>query len=167
MTDMIDVHCIAEMYGKGYGMPSSHAQFVTFFAVYLCLFLFSRHKPARHTLRSKLHILERLITVISLTIGCIFVAGSRIYLNYHTKRQVLAGCGVGIFCALAWFFVTGFLRTAGWIDQALDLPIARHARARDMLVTEDLVEPGWQRWEEVRALRRQNKLGQNSTSKSD
>ncbi|KAL8936552.1 MAG: hypothetical protein Q9216_004874 [Gyalolechia sp. 2 TL-2023] len=30
---------------KGYGMPSSHAQFVAFFSVYLTLFLLIRHSP--------------------------------------------------------------------------------------------------------------------------
>uniref|UniRef100_A0A0D2XCM3 Dolichyldiphosphatase n=1 Tax=Fusarium oxysporum (strain Fo5176) TaxID=660025 RepID=A0A0D2XCM3_FUSOF len=35
------------IHGKGYGMPSSHAQFVAFWSVSLALFLLVRHKPPR------------------------------------------------------------------------------------------------------------------------
>lgn len=156
----------AEMYGKGYGMPSSHAQFVSFFAIYLCLFLFCRHKPAWRRSQTSLHTLERVVTVLVLGTGCVVVSASRIYLNYHTQRQVLAGCAVGSLCAFAWFFVTDLLRKTGWIDHVLESPAARHARARDMLIVEDLAEPGWQRWEQVRRLRRQVH-DENSTIKSD
>ncbi|KFX87335.1 hypothetical protein V490_08336 [Pseudogymnoascus sp. VKM F-3557] len=38
-----------QMHGKGYGMPSSHAQFVTFFSVHLALFLLLRHTPPKIT----------------------------------------------------------------------------------------------------------------------
>ncbi|GAB1217266.1 hypothetical protein ATERTT37_006502 [Aspergillus terreus] len=82
------------------------------------------------------------------------VAISRIYLNYHTPRQVLAGCAAGIACALAWFCITGSLRAHGWIDWASDLEVARFFRLRDLVVTEDLTEAGWQRWEAKRKLRR-------------
>ncbi|CAG9943265.1 unnamed protein product [Clonostachys rosea f. rosea IK726] len=37
----------AAMHGKGYGMPSSHAQFVAFWSVSLGLFLLVRHKPSK------------------------------------------------------------------------------------------------------------------------
>ncbi|KLU88310.1 hypothetical protein MAPG_07297, partial [Magnaporthiopsis poae ATCC 64411] len=33
------------IHGKGYGMPSSHAQFVAFWALSLALFLLVRHRP--------------------------------------------------------------------------------------------------------------------------
>ena len=163
---MADVLRVTEMYGKGYGMPSSHAQFVSFFAIYLFLFLLSRHKPAWRRSQTVLHAFERVLTVLVLGVGCVVVSASRIYLNYHTQRQVLAGCAVGSLCAFGWFFVIDFLRNAGWIDQVLDLPAARYARARDMLRTEDLAEPGWQRWKQVRELRRQIQH-ENSEIKSD
>lgn len=33
---------VVEMHGNGYGMPSSHAQFVAFFSVYITLWVFLR-----------------------------------------------------------------------------------------------------------------------------
>ena len=45
----------AQMLGKGYGMPSSHAQFVAFFAVYLGLWVVVRHDPWKNT-ESKTHV---------------------------------------------------------------------------------------------------------------
>lgn len=142
------------MFGKGYGMPSSHAQFVAFFAVYLSLFLLFRHTPASSNSQFMPPFLLNAMLALGLCVGATAVAASRIYLNYHTPRQVLAGCGAGVACAFAWFIVTGFLRMSGWIDWALDLGMARQLRVRDLVVSEDLPEPGWQRWEEKRTLRR-------------
>lgn len=45
----------AQMLGKGYGMPSSHAQFVAFFAVYLGLWVLLRHDPWKAN-ESKTHV---------------------------------------------------------------------------------------------------------------
>lgn len=141
------------MFGKGYGMPSSHAQFVAFFAAYLALFFFFRHPLA--VAKSQVSgVLTRVMLGIGLGLGGSAVAVSRVYLNYHTPRQVLAGCAAGVVCAASWFAVTWFLRTSGWIDWALDLELVRHLRIRDLVVSEDLAEAGWQRWETQRKLRR-------------
>ncbi|EAU32433.1 conserved hypothetical protein [Aspergillus terreus NIH2624] len=142
-----------QMFGKGYGMPSSHAQFMAYFAVYLSLFLLFRHVPTTSS-QSALSFCMRSILAVGLSVGAAAVAISRIYLNYHTPRQVLAGCAAGIACALAWFCITGSLRAHGWIDWASDLEVARFFRLRDLVVTEDLTEAGWQRWEAKRKLRR-------------
>jgi dolichyldiphosphatase len=142
------------MFGKGYGMPSSHAQFVAYFAVYLGLFLLFRHSPTPSQSVSPFHLLIRLALAVGLCVGASAVAISRIYLNYHTPKQVLAGCGAGIGCAFAWFLVTAFLRTHDWIDWTLDLTLSTRLRLRDLVVSEDLTEAGWQRWEEKRKLKR-------------
>ncbi|KAE8151224.1 phosphatidic acid phosphatase type 2/haloperoxidase [Aspergillus avenaceus] len=142
-----------QMFGKGYGMPSSHAQFVAYFAVYLGLFLIFRHTPTPSHSGSPFHLLIRIVLAVALCVGAGAVAVSRIYLNYHTPKQVLAGCGAGVGCALAWFLVTAFLRTHGWIDWALDLTLSTHLRLRDLVVSEDLAEAGWQRWETKRKLK--------------
>jgi dolichyldiphosphatase len=134
-------------------MPSSHAQFMAYFAVYLSLFLLFRHVPTTSS-QSALSFCMRSILAVGLSVGAAAVAISRIYLNYHTPRQVLAGCAAGIACALAWFCITGSLRAHGWIDWASDLEVARFFRLRDLVVTEDLTEAGWQRWEAKRKLRR-------------
>lgn len=142
------------MYGKGYGMPSSHAQFVAYFAVYLSLFLLFRHAPTQSKPQTALSFFERVTIALAVCFGAGTVTASRVYLNYHTPKQVLAGCAAGVTCACVWFFVTGFLRTTGWIDWGLDLAIVRFFRIRDLVISEDLAEAGWQRWEVKRKLMR-------------
>ena len=50
-------------------------------------------------------------------------------------------------CAVAWFVVTSAARRYGLVDWMLDLPPARWSRLRDLVVNEDLVDAGWERWE--------------------
>ncbi|PYH92976.1 PAP2-domain-containing protein [Aspergillus ellipticus CBS 707.79] len=144
-----------QMLGKGYGMPSSHAQFMAYFAIYAGLFLVFRHSPVLAHSGAAFHLLARVLLALILSLGAGAVAVSRIYLNYHTPKQVLAGCGAGAVSAFAWFFITRLLRVHGWIDWTLDLDIVRWFRVRDLLVSEDLVEAGWQQWEAKRKLKQQ------------
>ncbi|KAF2397293.1 DOLPP1 protein [Trichodelitschia bisporula] len=140
----------SQMHGKGYGMPSSHAQFVAFFSIYLTLFLLGRHTPHPSQTHTPLLLPERLgVSVLALG-SAAAVAQSRIYLNYHTPRQVLVGCAAGAVCAVGWFVVTEWLRREGWVEWALETRVSRGLRVRDLVVTEDLVDAGWARWEERR-----------------
>ncbi|KAI9934040.1 hypothetical protein ASPWEDRAFT_36026 [Aspergillus wentii DTO 134E9] len=154
-----------QMFGKGYGMPSSHAQFMTYFAVYMSLFLIFRHKPSIQANRFESCLLARVVLALALCIGAAGVAISRIYLNYHTPRQVLAGCAAGIICAFSWFFITSLLRTHGWVDWALDFTVAKVVRIRDLVVSEDLAEAGWQQWESKQKLKRRSN-SDNTSRKS-
>ncbi|KAL4803299.1 hypothetical protein BDV18DRAFT_145596 [Aspergillus unguis] len=147
-----------QMFGKGYGMPSSHAQFVAFFAVYMGLFLLFRHSPNPANSSS----LTRIVASIVISFGAIAVAISRIYLTYHTIRQVLAGCAVGVVFAVVWFIFTGLLRSYGWIDWALDHSVTRYLRIRDLVVSEDLAEAGWQRFDMKRRIKRSEAAGRSS-----
>ena len=142
------------MYGKGYGMPSSHAQFVTFFSLYLTFFLVFRHMPAPADNHTPTTFLERLALSVVACICAGTVAASRVYLNYHTPKQVLVGCTAGAVIAVAWFLFTVLLRKYGWIEWALEMPLARFLRMRDLTVTEDLADAGWGRWESRRKARR-------------
>ena len=74
------------------------------------------------------------------------VAASRIYLSYHTAKQVLVGYGAGAFSAIAWFLVTTLLRRQGWVEWGLSTEGARLLRMRDLVIEEDLAEAGWERW---------------------
>jgi dolichyldiphosphatase len=141
------------MNGKGYGMPSSHAQFVSFFSVYLALFLLFRHKPHPTNTHTPTTFAERFFLSIAALGSAAAVAWSRIYLNYHTPKQVLVGCSAGAICAVAWFGLTTFLRRFGWVEWGLDLWPARLLRMRDLVVTEDLMDAGWARWETRRRKR--------------
>lgn len=147
------------MHGKGYGMPSSHAQFAAFFSTYLALFLLARHtphpvnSPHRSTTHTPIPFWQRFVLSL-LAIGSAgAVAQSRIYLNYHKPGQVYVGVGVGVACAVAWFVVTSMARQYGFVDWMLDSPVARAVRMRDLVVNEDLVDAGWDRWESRRRKR--------------
>ena len=143
-----------QMYGKGYGMPSSHAQFVAYFAVSLALFLLLRHRPSASTTHTPLTLPVRGLLAMTALLGAAGVAASRVYLNYHTPKQVLVGCLAGVLCALAWFVATAILRRSGLLEFLLDSDLAKMLRMRDLVVEEDLVDAGWERWEGKRKRRR-------------
>ena len=151
------------MFGKGYGMPSSHAQFAAFFAVSLSLWLLLRHVPDPRAAGSYTSFAERLLVSIAGCISASAVAGSRVYLNYHTPKQVMAGVGAGAAFAIAWFIFTTLLRRLGWIGWGLENPVSRFLRLRDLITTEDLADAGWERWE---ARRRKRQLMNESGRKN-
>ena len=144
-------------------MPSSHAQFVSFFSVSLGLFLLVRHQPSSQSHQSapggviyptykQSTIIERAALTTCAIAGAISVAYSRIHLNYHTHRQVYVGVIAGALFALIWFAFTSMLRLSGWLEWALETQLARAVRMRDLIVTEDLQDAGWARWDERRRL---------------
>jgi dolichyldiphosphatase len=140
------------MNGKGYGMPSSHAQFVAYFSVSVALFLMFRHRPANGGKRTRNHtpmtVPERALwSLLGLGMAAA-VAWSRIYLNYHTEKQVLVGCAAGTVSAVGWFVITTVIRRSGLLAWGLDLPIARFFRFRDLVVEEDLCQAGWEKWDD-------------------
>ncbi|ETS06174.1 dolichyl pyrophosphate phosphatase [Trichoderma reesei RUT C-30] len=146
------------IHGKGYGMPSSHAQFVAFWSVSLALFLLVRHKPQpqqRHANNINIweggrpwSLVERLAVSLAAALVAAATAWSRIYLNYHTATQVAAGVAAGVVFALVWFVATEFLRRTGWLAWGLELPPAKMLRIRDLVVEEDMCQAGWEKWEE-------------------
>ncbi|CAA9963913.1 PgpB Membrane-associated phospholipid phosphatase [Pyrenophora teres f. maculata] len=139
-----------EMHGKGYGMPSSHAQFVSFFSVTLALFLLFRHVPHPTDTHTPFSLGGRFLLSVLALVCAGAVAVSRIYLSYHTPKQVTVGCAAGAVFALVWFGFTTYLRRAGWIEWALETWLLRLLRVRDLVVQEDLVDSGWARWEDRR-----------------
>jgi dolichyldiphosphatase len=159
VKQMLNVRYV-EMLGKGYGMPSSHAQFVAYFSTFLVLFMLLRHDPLNHPHASRTHepipFWHRGLISVAAIICAAAVALSRVYLNYHRPLQVYVGVATGVSCAVAWFIITGLARNAGLIEWLLDLPPARWARMRDLVVNEDLVDAGWERWER----RRRSKTGE-------
>ncbi|KAI0122826.1 hypothetical protein BJ170DRAFT_113655 [Xylariales sp. AK1849] len=140
------------MNGKGYGMPSSHSQFVVYFAVSMVLFLMLRHQPAGGQARRRNHtpmtLAER--AAVSFLALCLAgtVAWSRIYLNYHTEKQVMVGCAAGAVSAVGWFVITTVIRRSGWLAWAVDQPVSKYLRVRDLVVEEDLCQAGWEKWDD-------------------
>ncbi|KAK4103946.1 PAP2-domain-containing protein [Parathielavia hyrcaniae] len=200
----------------GYGMPSSHAQFVVFWAVALGLFLMVRHRPPRAQqtaaaaaaggrrggggggggsvrdgrkegggspalggvprafrqgglaaanasieayAHAPLTVAQRAVVSAGVMVVAALVAWSRVYLGYHTVRQVLAGCVAGAGCGVAWFAVTYMLRETGWLAWALELPPARWFRIRDLVVAEDPCQAGWEKWEDMRRVALEQERG--------
>lgn len=200
--------------GKGYGMPSSHAQFVTFWAVAMVLFLLVRHSPswtdhgyrprtaaaattngtgrggiggggkggggegdtgagaARVKVKNAIwgqdwvmvesyahrpwSLAERAVASVSVLMVAAAVAWSRVYLGYHTVNQVLVGCLAGSLSALAWYGITYVVREAGLLAWALESPVARGLRMRDLVVTEDVCQAGWEKWEDRKVVAAQS-----------
>ncbi|XP_011689182.1 PREDICTED: dolichyldiphosphatase 1-like isoform X1 [Wasmannia auropunctata] len=84
-----------------YGMPSTHAQFMWFFAAYATLFIYFR-------LNYNCTIVERFWRTI-VAIGCIvtaiLVTYGRVYLLYHSNTQIFCGALIGIALGAAWFII--------------------------------------------------------------
>lgn len=162
--------------GKGYGMPSSHAQFAFFWAVSVCLFLLVRHVPkgratpasagpakknvgdggvewaarfraVEEFAHSPWSLAHRAVAGVCSVAVAGAVAWSRVYLGYHTPAQVAAGVAAGTASAVGWFALTGWVRSSGLLSWALQLPPARWFRIRDLVIEEDLQWAGWEKWE--------------------
>ncbi|TLD05876.1 uncharacterized protein PgNI_08583 [Pyricularia grisea] len=177
------------IHGKGYGMPSSHAQFLAFWAVSLALFLLVRHRPKAHKVKKQGHsgdgsdkketakaspapawdiwqlqelygvdryphrpwsMPERLaVSAMGFVLAGV-VAWSRVYLGYHTPKQVFVGLSAGCISAIGWFVATEVARQTGLLEWVLSLPAARWFRLRDLVVEEDICQAGWEKWEQRR-----------------
>lgn len=90
---------------------------------------------------------ERAVASALLLAVAAAVAWSRIYLGYHTPKQVAVGALAGAASAAAWFAATHVLRQTGLLHWALESPPARGLRLRDLVVSEDLTQAGWEKWE--------------------
>jgi dolichyldiphosphatase len=92
-----------------YGMPSSHSQFMWFFATYMVYFVFIRLQHMNNN-----SVLENAWKTV-ITVGCVSMAAvvtiSRVYLQYHTWKQVLSGALVGFLFGSLWFAVTYLIFT--------------------------------------------------------
>ncbi|KAI8658442.1 Dolichyldiphosphatase [Fusarium keratoplasticum] len=138
------------IHGKGYGMPSSHAQFVAFWSVSLALFLLVRHRPRPAKDHRPWSVPERLAVSVAGAVIAAATAWSRVYLNYHTTWQVLVGYAAGVISAVGWFVIVAVARQMGLLSWALDTKLARAFRVRDLVVEEDMCQAGWEKWEERR-----------------
>jgi len=150
-----------QMHGKGYGMPSSHAQFVAFFSLTLTFFLLFRHVPKQPSpSHTPLSMISRVLLSGLAILSAGVVACSRIYLNYHTPKQVIVGCLAGTVSAISWFIITTIVRQSGLLNWILDQYPTRMLRMRDLVIEEDLAQSGWEKWENKRSLK------QSSAAKS-
>eukprot|EP01094_Clydonella_sp_ATCC50884_P005791 TRINITY_DN1476_c0_g1_i1.p1 TRINITY_DN1476_c0_g1~~TRINITY_DN1476_c0_g1_i1.p1 ORF type:complete len:219 (-),score=73.14 TRINITY_DN1476_c0_g1_i1:716-1372(-) len=83
-----------EFHAHGYGMPSSHAQFMAFLSVSLAFAI--AYRTQQH---------PRWVVVgmyAGVAASAAIVCFSRVYLRYHTPEQVLVGCCIGLALSLLW-----------------------------------------------------------------
>lgn len=78
-----------------FGMPSNHAQFAAFAAVYVALWAMSGRWHVSVTWR-------RVAAVVAL-LAAAAVCASRLALRYHSAEQVAVGAAMGAIAAAAWF----------------------------------------------------------------
>ncbi len=97
-THRVDDH----KYISPYGMPSSHAQFIAFFLVYVELhaLLELPHFWSRHA------VLKGLALLLLLPLLAWLVIYGRVYLLYHSAEQVAYGTALGALIAFMWFWIT-------------------------------------------------------------
>lgn len=102
-------------------MPSNHSQFMSFLAVFVVWYLFSRVRaPA----------LERIILTVSALFAVALICISRVYLGYHTGGQVMAGVIVGMCSGALWCKVYAtLLEPIG--PKVVALPWAKRLLLRD------------------------------------
>lgn len=101
---------------------------------------------------------QRLCASVLANTAALLVCASRVYLNYHSTRQVVVGWSLGVACAVLWFWVTAALRRVGLVDAVLNSPVCHVARVRDLMGTEDVMQAGWVRWNEMKMRKVEGKV---------
>ncbi|KAJ8899714.1 hypothetical protein K2173_019413 [Erythroxylum novogranatense] len=84
-----------------HGWPSSHSQYMFFFATYVTL-LTSKGLRFRE-------ILSRWVATSVMWSLAVLTLFSRVYLGYHTEIQVYAGAALGLVLGALWFWVVNFV----------------------------------------------------------
>ncbi|KAL3646748.1 hypothetical protein CASFOL_009292 [Castilleja foliolosa] len=84
-----------------HGWPSSHSQYMFFFAVYLTLLT---HYRIGALFRYQMWIVRLVVWPLA-----VLTMYSRVYLGYHTVAQVFAGAALGVVLGGAWFWVVNNL----------------------------------------------------------
>ncbi|KAJ7334252.1 hypothetical protein DFH08DRAFT_880627 [Mycena albidolilacea] len=89
---------------NGYGFPSSHSQYMGYFASFLMLHLYFRHRFSTTGSR----IVDqawRIAIYLALLLWALVVAYSRFYLRYHSVAQILWGLGIGVALGVSFYTV--------------------------------------------------------------
>nr|CCA20165.1 dolichyldiphosphatase 1 putative [Albugo laibachii Nc14] len=114
----------------GHGMPSAHAQFITFFSTFVVLYTWRRLNTHRK--------LEQHCTILAAVILSWIVCISRIRLRYHTPMQVYVGAVIGVLFAIIWFSLSTHIPRS-YFDTMTNLKVMRIFRFRDISHIPDLI----------------------------
>ncbi|KAI0046977.1 PAP2-domain-containing protein [Auriscalpium vulgare] len=96
--------------GNGYGFPSSHSQYMAYFATFLVLHLHFRHRFVSMG-STAVDRLFRLTLHAAFISWAGVVAYSRYHLAYHSPYQVLWGVGLGVLFAVVFYLATELVPT--------------------------------------------------------
>ncbi|EGO22467.1 hypothetical protein SERLADRAFT_362704 [Serpula lacrymans var. lacrymans S7.9] len=127
---------------SGYGFPSSHSQYMGFFAAFLTCHLYYRHRfsPTGWTFLDQLW---RFLVYFGIMAWSIVVAYSRLHLRYHTPHQVIWGFGIGVVAGIVHYIVTELLPA--------QRPQSVYGQARRALLANPVstwlqIRDGWALW---------------------
>ncbi|KAF9778314.1 PAP2 superfamily-domain-containing protein [Thelephora terrestris] len=129
--------------GDGYGFPSSHSQYMAYFATFLIFHISFRHRFAANAL---VDLSLRLLVVLGLVAWAGGVAYSRYALGYHTAPQVLWGIGIGIAFGTVFYTLAELIPTR--------CPKSILGRIRTWILTNDVstwfrIRDGWLVWDDA------------------
>ncbi|CAO3700541.1 unnamed protein product [Rhizopus stolonifer] len=119
-------------------MPSSHSQFIWYFATFASLYLF-KHIQLDHNLWKSLSSLAMITLALLVSI-------SRVYLGYHTVNQVIVGSLAGSFFGLFWYAIVNKLYSSKWIDFIVDSSLAKRIYLRDSRSIDNVAKWEYIQW---------------------
>ncbi|CAO3617602.1 unnamed protein product [Cunninghamella blakesleeana] len=124
--------------GTGYGMPSSHSQFVWYFTTFGTIYLLKHIKLSAPIWKG--------FYIFAMITMSVMVCQSRVYLGYHTLEQVMVGSSVGVIFGFIWYQLMELIRGFGFIDRLIDTSLAKWIYLRDMRQIDNVIEWEYQNW---------------------
>lgn len=112
------------------GWPSSHSQYMCFFAIYLTLLATCRMTFADEFRRAFVAFLPWPVAMV--------VMYSRVYLGYHTTAQVLAGGTLGLMLGTGWFLLMNYV-VSPWFPILEDSSLCQYLRIKDSSHIPDII----------------------------
>ncbi|RGB33524.1 hypothetical protein C1646_625241 [Rhizophagus diaphanus] len=130
------IYVYIDKLGSGYGMPSSHAQFISYFATFASIYLITFHNNSR-----------KFPIILGLIIFSCLVSYSRVYLIYHTTKQVIVGNIFGLTFAIFWYILLEkIIRPLGIFKIIIESRLARYLYIRDNSSVKDIVKIEYMNW---------------------
>ncbi|CCH45627.1 Dolichyldiphosphatase [Wickerhamomyces ciferrii] len=128
---------------SGYGMPSAHSQFMGFFAIFFTLKIWLNWKD--------LTCIRKILGTLGVYILGSLVAFSRVYLYYHSYKQVAVGVLLGTAIGAPYFLVTSIARSLGLIDWIISWKIVNLFWVKDSTFHSPLtLKEEYQLWEQIK-----------------
>jgi dolichyldiphosphatase len=107
-------------------------------------------------------LIVRLAHCVIVILGASVITSSRIYLRYHTSRQVLIGVGIGAILGVLWYITVLILRVTGWVDWILHIRVVEMLWFKDGDIgsLEHDLQEEWMEWRKLQDEARKNKKKQ-------